>query len=71
MRRWAGRVAYGLGVALRGAGRHGPGVAGPVLVWVGLWMVWPPAGVVAAGATLWAWDVVRGLPPRAGGEDRP
>lgn len=58
--RWRERVALAAvdvaGRVLRHTGRSLPGVAGPVLVAVGLGLAWLPLGVVAAGAILWAID---------------
>lgn len=57
-RRWpkvAGALAAGAGHALRvvrALGVRVPGVAGAVLVAVGLGLAWLPLGVVAAGAFL-------------------
>lgn len=44
------RAAELAGAALRAAVLGTPGVAGAVLVCAGLWMVWQPLGLVAAGA---------------------
>jgi hypothetical protein len=48
----AAQFASAAGTAVRVA----PGVAGPVLVCVGLWMLAPFLGVTAAGIILWALD---------------
>lgn len=37
-------------------GRGAPGILGPLLVAAGLWLAWPPLGVIALGLTLWALD---------------
>lgn len=50
------RLAGLAGTAVRLAGRSVPGVVGPLLVSVGLWMAWAPLGVMFAGAVLWALD---------------
>lgn len=44
------------GAAIGLVGRSVPGVLGPLLVAAGLWMMWPPLGVVCAGVVLWALD---------------
>lgn len=52
---FAGALAALVGTLLRLARpgvRLAPGVGGAVLVTVGAWMAWPPAGVVAAGVFL-------------------
>lgn len=51
-----GWVAAAAGTAVRLVGRSLPGVAGPLLVAGGLWMVYRPLGVIFAGAVLWALD---------------
>lgn len=57
MRKWMSeRAPVVAGVLLRRVGRSFPGVAGPLLVAVGLGMAWLPLGVIAAGAILWAVD---------------
>jgi hypothetical protein len=52
----AGRLAEWFGAAVRRVGVSLPGVGGPLLVAVGLWMVYRPLGVIFAGAVLWALD---------------
>ncbi len=57
--RWdaaVGWLAGATGTALRLAGRSLPGVAGPLIVAAGLWMVYRPLGVIFAGAVVWALD---------------
>lgn len=57
MRKWMrDRAPIVAGTLLRRVGRSFPGVAGPLLVAVGLGMAWLPLGVIAAGAILWAVD---------------
>lgn len=57
MRKWVRERGPVLaGALLRRVGRGFPGVAGPLLVAVGLGMAWLPLGVIAAGAILWAAD---------------
>lgn len=51
-----GRLAEWTGAAIRRVGVSVPGVGGPLLVSVGLWMAWRPLGVVFAGAVLWSLD---------------
>lgn len=50
------KAAEFAGAAVRRVGVSLPGVGGPLLVSVGLWMAWRPLGVVFAGAVLWALD---------------
>lgn len=50
--KWQVRAADVVGRLLRGAGTTLPGVAGAVLVCVGLGLAWLPLGVVAAGVGL-------------------
>lgn len=50
------RVAVLAGAAIRRVGVSLPGVGGPLLVSVGLWMAWAPLGVVFAGVVLWMLD---------------
>jgi len=52
----AAKLASWAGAAMRRVGVSVPGVGGPLLVAVGLWMAWPPLGVMFAGAVLWALD---------------
>jgi hypothetical protein len=52
----AAGTAMLVGAVVRQVGRTVPGVVGPLLVAVGLWMAWTPLGVVFAGAVLWALD---------------
>lgn len=57
--RWdlaAARVATFSGVLIGRLGRGMPGVGGPLLVAAGLWMAWPPLGLVFAGLALWSLD---------------
>lgn len=56
-RAWRLRAAWVAGAALRVVGRGVPGVAGPLLVAVGLGLAWLPLGVVAAGLILWLVDL--------------
>lgn len=51
-----GGVAAVAGAAVRRIGHGLPGIGGPVLVAVGLYMAWAPLGVVFAGVALWALD---------------
>lgn len=44
------------GRVLRSVGRGIPGTVGPLMVAVGLWLAWPPLGVIALGLTFWALD---------------
>jgi|GEM_PF-2972478 len=60
--RWVVRAAGAAGTTVRWAGQVLPGVVGPVLVAVGLGMIWTPLGVIAAGAALWAYDLVSAGP---------
>ena len=50
------RAAELAGAAMRRVGVSLPGIGGPLLVSVGLWMAWEPLGVVFAGGVLWALD---------------
>jgi hypothetical protein len=50
------KLAAVAGAAIRRVGLSVPGVGGPLLVALGLWMAWRPLGVVFAGAVLWALD---------------
>lgn len=50
------RLATGAGVLFGRIGRGLPGVGGPLLVSAGLWMAWPPLGLIFAGLALWALD---------------
>jgi hypothetical protein len=50
------RFAGWSGSAVRAVGRGIPGTVGPLVVSFGLWMAWPPLGVVFAGAVLWVLD---------------
>lgn len=50
------RLATAAGVLVGRIGRSLPGVGGPLLVAAGLWMAWPPLGLVFAGLALWALD---------------
>jgi hypothetical protein len=67
------RAAPVAGGLLRRVGRGFPGVAGPVLVSIGLGLAWLPLGVIAAGAILWAVDLRLGgepaSPVRVAGRD--
>lgn len=61
-------MAAALGAAVRVALAAVPGLAGLVLLAVGAWMAWPPAGPMVAGALLVADRVVsqrvgREVPP--------
>lgn len=58
----AERIAATAGLVVGMVGRVLPGIAGAVLVSAGLWMAWPPLGVVAAGGFLLALD--RKIPGR-------
>ncbi|HEU4543563.1 MAG TPA: hypothetical protein VFR23_20695 [Jiangellaceae bacterium] len=49
-------LAGATGTALRLVGKSIPGTVGPVCVAAGLWMAWPPLGVVFFGVVLWALD---------------
>jgi hypothetical protein len=50
------RLAGALGSAAGHLVRYGPGIAGPVLVALGVALVYVPAGVIVFGATLWLFD---------------
>lgn len=55
-------VAGPAGAAARWLLQALPGLAGLVLVSVGAWMAWPPAGFISAGVLLLvdrAWEQVR------------
>lgn len=52
----AAAAAAWFGTAIRKVGVSLPGVGGPLLVALGLWMAWRPLGVVFAGVVLWALD---------------
>lgn len=57
--RLVGPVAALLGTLLRlarPAVRFAPGAAGALLVSVGAWLAWPPAGLIVAGLLLLAMD---------------
>jgi ABC-type Fe3+ transport system permease subunit len=56
-----GAIAAGLGWTARFLAtllRALPGVIGPVAVVYGVWAIYGPAGWIAAGLVLWAWDVL-------------
>lgn len=53
---WRAYAAERVATAIRQVGLSVPGVGGPLLVSLGLWMAWRPLGVVFAGAVLWALD---------------
>lgn len=59
------RAAPVAGTLLRRVGRGFPGIAGPLLVSIGLGLAWLPLGVIAAGAILWAVDWRIGDEPAA------
>jgi hypothetical protein len=50
------RLAETTGAAVRRIGLGIPGTIGPLAVCVGLWMAWPPLGVIMLGLILWALD---------------
>lgn len=49
-------LAVLLGTVLNRAGKGFPGTVGPLAVCVGLWMAWPPLGIIALGLILWSLD---------------
>lgn len=53
---FAGKLAELSGAAMHRVGVSVPGVGGPLLVSLGLWLAWHPLGVVFAGIVLWALD---------------
>lgn len=50
------RAPEAVGAALRSAGRGLPGIAGALALCAGLWMAWPPLGVIMLGLLLLAID---------------
>lgn len=50
------RAAAVAGSAVGTIGRGLPGMAGPLIVSIGLGMAWRPLGVVFFGAVVWALD---------------
>lgn len=50
------RIPERAGAAVRTVGKGFPGIVGPLLVCAGLWLAWPPLGVIALGLILWALD---------------
>lgn len=50
------RLAILLGGMLRTLGVTLPGILGPLLVCAGLFLAWPPLGVIALGSVLWLID---------------
>lgn len=52
----AAALAVILGGLIRTIGLSIPGTVGPLAVCVGMFMAWPPLGVISLGLVLWALD---------------